>query len=53
MLSVEFKKFFMDEWTGEADRIQLNAIERALKSTVWGLHEELVKMGLSEREVPA
>ena len=32
---------------------QLNAIERALKSTVWGLHEELVKMGFSGREVPA
>lgn len=53
VLSVEFKKFFMDEWTGEADRIKLNAIERALKSTVWGLHEELVRLGLSQREVPA
>ena len=53
VLSVEFKKFFMNEWTGEADRIQLDAIERALKSTVWGLHEELVRIGLSQQEVPA
>lgn len=53
VLSIEFKKFFMDEWTGKADRIQLNAIERALKSTVWGLHEELVKLGLGGREIPA
>ena len=53
VLSVEFKKFFMCEWTGEPDQIQLNAIERALKSTVWGLHEELVRLGLSQREVPA
>ena len=53
VLSIEFKKFFMDEWTGEADQVQLNTIERALKSTVWGLHEELVKFGLLRREVPA
>ncbi len=37
VLSVEFKKFFMNEWTGEPDLVQLQAIERALKSTVWGL----------------
>jgi N-formylglutamate amidohydrolase len=53
VLAVEFKKFFMDEWTGDVDRVQLNAIERALKSTVWGLHEEMVKMGLARQEIPA
>lgn len=53
VLSVEFKKFFMDEWSGKADETQLAAIERALRSTVWGLHEELVKLGISDREVPA
>ena len=55
VLSVEFKKFFMDEWTGEPDRMQLGLIKRALKSTVWGIHEELVKLGLEhrKREVPA
>jgi len=53
VLSIEFKKFFMDEWSGEADQIQLNAIERALKSTVWGLHEELVKLRIADQAVPA
>lgn len=53
VLSVEFKKFFMDEWTGEPDQLQVQAIERALKSTVWGIHEELVKLGLTEREISA
>lgn len=32
-LSVEFKKFFMDEWTGVADRPQLSALQEALQST--------------------
>ena len=53
VLSIEFKKFFMDEWTGQADETQLGAIERALKSTVWGIHEELVKSGLMDRGIPA
>jgi N-formylglutamate deformylase len=49
VLSVEVKKFFMNEWTGIPDRLQLRMITRAFKSTVWGIHEELVKLGLSER----
>jgi hypothetical protein len=53
VLAVEVKKFFMDEWTGEPDRIQLSAIKRALKSTVWGIHEELVKLGLKQKGIPA
>lgn len=53
VLSIEIKKFFMDEWTGKPDRVHLSAIERALKSTVWGLHEELVKLGLPGREILA
>ena len=53
VLSIEFKKFFMDEWTGSPDPEQLAAITRALKSTVWGVHEELVRMGLSNRGVSA
>ena len=32
-LAVEFKKFFMDEWTGEVDRLQLTALQAALQST--------------------
>jgi hypothetical protein len=36
-LAIEFKKFFMDEWTGEPDRVQVEAIRRALQSTVPGM----------------
>ena len=40
-LSIEFKKFFMDEWTGSPDTEQLTAIAEALGSTVPGILEEL------------
>ena len=43
-LAIEFKKFFMDEWTGDADEAQLNAISSALESTVPGVLEELERM---------
>ena len=45
VLSIEFKKFFMDEWTGELDRIQHAAIGRALDATVPGVLEELRRLG--------
>ena len=46
VLAVEFKKFFMDEWTGEQDpaRKQVEAIRQALESTVPGVLEELKKL---------
>ncbi|WP_114777647.1 N-formylglutamate amidohydrolase [Botryobacter ruber] len=34
VLSIEFKKFFMNEWTGEPDQEQLTAIRQALQHTV-------------------
>lgn len=40
-LPIEVKKFFMDEWTGTADPIQLEAIEAALRSTIPGVVREL------------
>lgn len=40
-ISIEFKKFFMDEWTGTADDCQVAAIEQALASTIPGLSQEL------------
>ena len=43
-LAIEFKKFFMDEWTGKPDAVQLEAIQRALESTIPGVLEELMKM---------
>jgi N-formylglutamate amidohydrolase len=39
-LAIEFKKTFMDEWTGEADESLLRAIGDALRSTVGGLLEQ-------------
>jgi hypothetical protein len=41
VLSVEIKKFFMDEWTGEADGCLLQAVGEALASTLPGALEEL------------
>jgi len=40
-IAIEFKKFFMDEWTGEADQALVRAIGEALRSTVPGVLEEL------------
>jgi N-formylglutamate deformylase len=43
-LCIEFKKFFMDEWTGKADPTMLAAIQSALESTVPGVQEELAQL---------
>ena len=40
-LAIEFKKFFMDEWSGQPDRSQVTAIRLALQSTVPGVLAEL------------
>jgi len=42
-IAVEFKKFFMDEWTGKLYSEQHRAIQDALASTLPGLVEELGK----------
>lgn len=44
VLSIEFKKFFMDEWTGVGDIEQIEAIRSALQSTLPGILEELNAM---------
>jgi N-formylglutamate deformylase len=41
VLSIEVKKFFMNEWTHQPDLIQLSAIHRALRASVSGVLEEL------------
>ncbi|WP_299818463.1 N-formylglutamate amidohydrolase [uncultured Pontibacter sp.] len=33
VISIEFKKFFMDEWTGEPDHAQVQEIKKALAQT--------------------
>jgi N-formylglutamate amidohydrolase len=41
VLSIEFQKFFMDEWTGEPDTALVEAIRAALATTVPGVLEAL------------
>ncbi|MFE5407795.1 N-formylglutamate amidohydrolase [Microbacterium sp. NPDC056569] len=41
VLALEFKKTFMDEWTGEADRARIDELARALASTIPALEEAL------------
>lgn len=41
VISVEFKKFFMDEWSGRLDEEQHGLIQRALESTIPGIIESL------------
>lgn len=41
VLSVEFKKFFMDEWTGVPDQVQVEAIQQCLQSTTAGIFQTL------------
>jgi N-formylglutamate amidohydrolase len=43
-ISIEFKKFFMDEWSGVPDMKQIEKIKLALQSTVPGVLEELKKL---------
>lgn len=43
-IAIEFKKFFMDEWTGEGDPNQIEAIYKALRSTIPGVARELKKL---------
>lgn len=44
-LSIEFRKFFMDEWTGRAYDEIIEAVEKMLKYTVIGTLEEINKLG--------
>jgi hypothetical protein len=40
-IAIEFKKVFMDEWTGHPDQDQLYAIGQALQSAANGVAEEI------------
>ena len=44
-IAVEFKKFFMDEWTGEADPEALDAIRAMVRSTLPLLEDILGRSG--------
>lgn len=45
VLSLEFKKIFMDEWTGNVDLVQVERLHTLLKCTIPGIEESLKKMG--------
>lgn len=47
-LAVEFKKFFMDEWTGRLSPEESEAIPQSLEATLPGLLESLTEVGASE-----
>ena len=47
-ISVEVKKFFMDEWSGRPDWDTIDALSEALFGTFPGLHEEIIKKGAGE-----
>ena len=42
-LALEFKKTFMDEWSGRVDAAHLAELSRALASTLPGLVESLAR----------
>jgi len=44
VLSIELKKFFMNEWTGKIDAKKLLALYHALKSTLPGISHELQQL---------
>ncbi|MFC1748932.1 N-formylglutamate amidohydrolase [Pseudomonadota bacterium] len=45
VLAIEFKKFYMDEWSGMGDPVQVQAIRQALASTLPGIKESLSHYG--------
>ena len=44
VLAIEFKKFFMDEWTGAPDWDAITSIRKALESAVPGILAQLGSM---------
>lgn len=44
LLAIEFKKFYMDEWSGLGDPVQIQAIRQALASTLPGIKESLAAL---------
>ena len=44
VLALEFKKTFMDEWTGQLDEQRLRRVQDGLAAALPGLHDELAKL---------
>ncbi len=45
VIAIEVRKFFMDEWTGEVDTDQTNALLETFRAAVPGILEELENLG--------
>ena len=50
-IAIEFKKFFMDEWTGEPDMMTINTIQHALESTLLGVEEEIDLLNRADEKI--
>jgi len=48
-LAIEFKKIFMDEWTGEGEWDEIEQVYRALRSTLPGVRKALASMKSLEK----
>ncbi|MDX1812359.1 MAG: N-formylglutamate amidohydrolase, partial [Gammaproteobacteria bacterium] len=48
VLSIEVKKFFMDEWSGMGDPVQVQALRQALASTLGGVKKALQELSANE-----
>lgn len=48
-IAIEFKKFFMDEWTGNPDEVNINAIGDALRFTTPAVLDALKRIPPTER----
>ena len=44
LLAIEFKKFYMNEWSGLGDPVQIQAIRQALASTIPGIKKSLAAL---------
>jgi hypothetical protein len=46
VLALEFKKTFMDEWSGEVDRTRIDELARALADTIPSIEESLREVAM-------
>jgi len=44
VLAIEVKKFFMDEWTGRADSLQVQSLLELFRAAMPGVREELARL---------
>ena len=50
-IAIEFKKFFMDEWTGEPHMMKIHTIQDALESTLLGVEKEIDILNRADEKI--